>query len=648
MQQTRGLTPLLNNENQSNIYKYQLSMKKLFLLLAISLLSIGSFAQNTKMPVKKATIYFSGAELTHTAQVTLAQGENEIVLEGLTPNIDINSLKINATNSVVIASSEFTNDYLTEKKSTDLVKRLQDSVELTGTAINQRNTNIKINLASLDLLKKAIDSNLSGTVDGAQPTVKKTLSVTELTQQLDFYNAKAQALEKAIAADKRQNEELNKTLSRLQSQLNQEQSKRGVYNGVLKLNLVASYATPSTITVSYFTQTAKWTPFYDMIINDVAKPVQLKGKARVSQTTGIDWSKVNITLSTAVPARTKDAPVFSAWFIDYLENIIALQKQQSSLQNSISYDKKAFAVDEALQGKAAGVQVRGNSGTPGSGMDIGVRGRGTSGDALPLYVVDGVPVGNEWNGDPMSVKDITILKDASETAVYGARGANGVVVITTKSMEDFITAEEKNISMEFAISLPYTIPGNGKEQILDLKNYELPAEYKYYAAPKLDENVFLIADFKDWEKLNILPGMVNITYDGTFVGQTYLNTLQTNKVLSVTLGTDKRVSVKREKLTDFSQVRTLGSNTNVTLGYKITVKNNQNKPITMTLKEPYPISKQGDIRVTLLDASTTAPTFKNEETGVLTWDFDLAVGESKEFRIAYEVRYPKDRKINLR
>jgi hypothetical protein len=119
-------------------------------------------------------------------------------------------------------------------------------------------------------------------------------------------------------------------------------------------------------------------------------------------------------------------------------------------------------------------------------------------------------------------------------------------------------------------------------------------------------------------------------------------------VLSVTLGTDKRVSVKRELLTDFSQVKTLGSDTEVTLAYKITVKNNQNKPIKFTLKEQYPISSQNEIKVQLLDKEITTPTFNKEETGVITWDFNLVVGESKEFKIAYKVRYPKDKKINLK
>jgi uncharacterized protein (TIGR02231 family) len=286
-----------------------------------------------------------------------------------------------------------------------------------------------------------------------------------------------------------------------------------------------------------------------------------------------------------------------------------------------------------------------------AGKNIRIRGNSSiNNNAQPIYVIDGqVFDGDVHSIDQSMIKSITVLKDASSTTIYGARAANGVVLIETKNtMEDFILVEEKNISMEYKVDLPYTIPGNGKEQIIDLKNYELLADYKYYCAPKLDENVFIIADFKGWEKLNILSGMANITYDDTYVGQTYLNTAQTNLVLSVTLGIDKRISVKRELQTNFSQIKTFSSNTEATLAYKITVKNNQNKPIKFTLKEQYPISSQKDIKVKLFEKETTTPTFNKEETGVITWDFDLAVGESKEFKIAYSVQYPKYKKINLR
>ncbi|MDR2963554.1 MAG: SusC/RagA family TonB-linked outer membrane protein [Bacteroidales bacterium] len=108
-----------------------------------------------------------------------------------------------------------------------------------------------------------------------------------------------------------------------------------------------------------------------------------------------------------------------------------------------------LAVDQALQGKAAGVQVRANSGRPGGGMDIVVRGRGTAGDARPLYVVDGVPVGNEWRGDPSNIESISILKDASSTAIYGARGANGVVLITTRGGNAVSGADSDYINVSF-------------------------------------------------------------------------------------------------------------------------------------------------------------------------------------------------------
>ena len=95
--------------------------------------------------------------------------------------------------------------------------------------------------------------------------------------------------------------------------------------------------------------------------------------------------------------------------------------------------KPVLGVDQALQGRAAGVQVRSNSGSPGAAMSINIRGIGSiNGDTRPLYVVDGIPVGNEWKGDPQTVENISILKDASSCAIYGSRGANGVILITTK------------------------------------------------------------------------------------------------------------------------------------------------------------------------------------------------------------------------
>jgi len=88
--------------------------------------------------------------------------------------------------------------------------------------------------------------------------------------------------------------------------------------------------------------------------------------------------------------------------------------------------------DEVLQGKAAGVSVMANSGQPGEGLTIRIRGIGTNGNASPLYIVDGMSTDNIEFLNPRDIESMEVLKDAASSAIYGARGANGVVMITTK------------------------------------------------------------------------------------------------------------------------------------------------------------------------------------------------------------------------
>lgn len=133
------------------------------------------------------------------------------------------------------------------------------------------------------------------------------------------------------------------------------------------------------------------------------------------------------------------------------------------------------SVDQALQGKVAGLSITSASGTPGSTTDIRIRGRSsiTAGNE-PLYVIDGVPMttGNQaaaGSGSSLSalaflnsndVQSITVLKDASATAAYGARGANGVIVITTKS------GKAGKTSINFSSSYGFTNPAIDGPQVL--------------------------------------------------------------------------------------------------------------------------------------------------------------------------------------
>jgi len=123
-------------------------------------------------------------------------------------------------------------------------------------------------------------------------------------------------------------------------------------------------------------------------------------------------------------------------------------QQRSDLTGSISsvptQDLEEAAVEsaqEAIQGKVAGVTVTQNSGSPGSGFSVRIRGTGTTGNSNPLYVVDGTPVTGATDAgvggidflNPSDIESIDILKGASAAAIYGSQAANGAVIITTKS-----------------------------------------------------------------------------------------------------------------------------------------------------------------------------------------------------------------------
>ena len=93
----------------------------------------------------------------------------------------------------------------------------------------------------------------------------------------------------------------------------------------------------------------------------------------------------------------------------------------------------AASFDQALQGQAAGVTVNSLSGRPGAAAEVRIRGVGTINGASPIYVVDGVITDDISFLSPNDIQNTEILKDASAAAIYGSRGANGVVIVTTRS-----------------------------------------------------------------------------------------------------------------------------------------------------------------------------------------------------------------------
>jgi len=107
----------------------------------------------------------------------------------------------------------------------------------------------------------------------------------------------------------------------------------------------------------------------------------------------------------------------------------AISSVRADQLNTVS----TIRLDQALQGRTAGVQIVPTSGQPGAGLSIRIRGTGSNRNSSPLFIIDGVRAGGIESIDPSEVASIEILKDAASAAIYGAEGANGVIIITTKT-----------------------------------------------------------------------------------------------------------------------------------------------------------------------------------------------------------------------
>lgn len=557
--------------------------------------------------------------MKHNVSVTLPNGNTELIIEGLSNAIDLNSIQVNCPATVTIMGIEFSNNFLLPAKTPESVRRLKDSLE----SQQKERQKIQGQITTLEELKEVLKANkdIKGTQTG--------LSVAELMKLLDYYQQKMQMLHDELATQKEKQRAVDELINRLNSQLAEEEKKNTTKGGRVSLQLSVAAAGKHDFSVSYVSPNAYWAPYYDVRVDDINKPLQLVYKSKIVQTTGIDWKKVKLSLSTSVPNQWGNAPVLKSWFLSYINPVTAM--------------------DKMLQGRAAGVAASNSDLQEVVVVGYGAKSRSESSlnEAEPIYVVNGAIMSKEEFSklSKSAIKKIETLKDAAATSLYGARAAGGAIVVTLKEgLSDYVTVSDNELNVVFDIALPYDVPTNGKAQTAILKEHQISSAYKFFAVPKLDIDAYLLADVTQWEKLNLLPGEANIIFEGTYVGKSFIDPGVISDTLNLTLGRDKRVVIKKEKLADLSSVRFLGSNKVQKLTYEITVRNTRKDAVQLLLKDQYPIPTLKEIEVELLDKGDATV---DKETGLLSWNLSLAPNETKKLRFSYSVKYPKDRNLNL-
>lgn len=308
---------------------------------------------------------------------------------------------------------------------------------------------------------------------------------------------------------------------------------------------------------------------------------------------------------------------------------------------------------QTLAGQVPGLNMTTSSGQPGGSSLVQLRGAASvNSNSEPLFVINGVPVRGRnierlRNND---IASVSVLKDAQATAVYGNRGRNGVVVIQLKegtalpSNIEGIAIDQGITNTRFEIDKHYSIPSDGDVTVIEINTFKVPAEYDYYAAPVLNENVFLTAKISDWEQYNLLPAEANVYFEGSYSGKTNIDPLATTESLVVSLGVDPNIVVKRKQLNNFKKTTFIGNNRVVYKGYEISVKNNKVSDVKINLADRIPITQNKYIKIS--DEEYGDSEF-NVETGLLKWELDLKSGENQKVEFSYSVKYPKNKHVNL-
>lgn len=222
--------------------------------------------------------------------------------------------------------------------------------------------------------------------------------------------------------------------------------------------------------------------------------------------------------------------------------------------------------------------------------------------------------------------------------------------VKTKNIEEVVMIgygirkiNENQLNISFDIDEPYTVKSDDEDQMVTITRYNIPAVYKYYAVPKINQQTYLVADIADFAQYNLLQGNANVIFENYYVGETYINPNTTDERMRVTLGEDKKVYIKRVRVAEKTGSKFLSSSQEQVFTYDILVRNNKKELISIDLKDQIPISKNDNIEIELLESSGAD---LDKETGILSWNIKIASNETKKLRLSYKVRYPKDYIIN--
>jgi hypothetical protein len=627
-------------------------MKKPFLSLISLLWVFSTYSQEIKetaftSQIQDVTVFLAGAQVFEKAQGQLSAGESFILVKGLSPYIDEKSIQIKGQGNFTIQAVNKRLDFLSAKAFNEKVKALNDQIlEI------QRNRSLET--ARLQILEEKAsllqaNKKLGGEQSGP--------SIAELRSALDFYETELTKLKTEELQIQAKMQQENEEMDRLFNQIRAMQESDNKSTSEIRIRVKAPVAGSANLEINYLVANAGWYPKYDVRVKNVSSPLSLNYKAEVYQNTGVDWKNVKLRFSNANPNQSGQAPNLEKWELNYARFTIPKTYMGPSVPGTVS----GIVIEEMSGEPMPGVTVVVKGSTIGTVTDSeGRYSLSLSQNAQTLVFsfigmrVEEKAINNQSTVNAVLIDDDQMLQESIEVNfdVQVKQSLQGRVAgvnskSNTREMEAaplVTTFVENQTTVEIEVAEPYSIKSNGEKTLVDLKAYDIPANYRYSAIPKLDKDAFLIAEISDWNQYSLLEGESNLYFEDGFVGRSILNAAGLQDTLLISMGRDRSIVVQREKMEEFSKKRTLGSNITETRGYEITLRNNKSQPVTMKVDDQIPVSVNSTITVEAIELSSGK---LNPQTGNVTWEITLAPGAQQKISLQYEVKYPKSERVIL-
>lgn len=619
-------------------------------LITISFLLVFSIAYAQEISetqlvteIKEATVFIQGAHIHRKGEVLIPKGKTILQMKGLSPYINGKSISVKAQGDFTVLAVNHRLDYLTEVQKDSKIDSLSSEVE-------------KIDLQLLEVMNKQAVLNAKQNLLDTNKDFGGTngVSIEELKKAVAFFESETQDIKSKYLQNDLVRKELEKTRRKLNNQINELSTKKELPTSVIEIRVDAKVASRGSFEVDYPVENAGWFPKYDIRVSDVSKPLNLHYKADVYQNTGVDWKDVELSLSTADPNACGIAPQLSTWFLNYerntrFQNANRMNDFEAVLEMENQYGGVSGRVTDDMGDGLPGVNVVIKGTTIGTTTDLQGNYKLTvSGNDVLVFSFVGfetqeVVVGSRSNVN-ISLGGATELQEVVVTA-YGFSGPSRRAYTPRPKAEVMTTTILQNqTSFTFELDIPYSVKSHDRKLTVDLKKYEVPADYQYFLVPKLEQDAFLVAQLVNWDKYNLLAGEANLFFEGTYVGQTILDPKAFADTLDISLGRDKGISVSRVRNDEFSRERTLGGNKIDSREFKIMIRNQKGQSVTMRVFDQIPVAVINEISADAVELSGGS---LDEKTGIVTWDLELAPQEQKELILQYDVKYPKKERVVL-